>query len=231
MSTQNFKAEVLPTDPGDFDLSFKLIVIGDSGVGKSCLAVKATKDVFDSIYSPTIGFEFMTFFVKIEDVNIKLQVWDTCGQEVYRSLINSFYHNSSLALLVYAINEENTFNNMESWVNEIRTQGNPDINIFIIGNKVDLENQRVVSKEKGQRFAESHEAKLFMETSAKTGFNAQNVFVEAAKLLYEQHLNFKDRVSRPDSLGNLLGRNSNNIVLETIEEEEQSNKNRRKGCC
>ena len=147
MSTQNFKAEVLPTDPGDFDLSFKLIVIGDSGVGKSCLAVKATKDVFDSIYSPTIGFEFMTFFVKIEDVNIKLQVWDTCGQEVYRSLINSFYHNSSLALLVYAINEENTFNNMESWVNEIRTQGNPDINIFIIGNKVDLENQRVVSKE------------------------------------------------------------------------------------
>ena len=226
MASRNYKIQVLSVDPGEFDLSFKLIVIGDSGVGKSCLTIKATKDTFDSIYSPTIGFEFLTFFIKVEDANIKLQIWDTCGQEVYRSLINSFYHNSSLALLVYAINDKISFNNLESWLNEIRTTANPDVNIFIIGNKVDLENERAIPKDVGQGFADTHDAKLFIETSAKTGFNAQNILIEAAKLLYEQHLLYKDKVSRPESLTNL----NNNNGAETIEE-EQNIKNRRKGCC
>ena len=231
MAQKDYKVEVLKQDPGDYDLSFKLIVVGDSGVGKSCLTIKATKDNFDSIYSPTIGFEFMTFFIKIEDLYVKLQIWDTCGQEVYRSLISSFYHNSSLALLVYAIDEKNSFIHLDSWLNEIRTHGNPDINIFLIGNKVDLENRRVISRELAQDFVEKNNAKLFLETSAKTGFNAQNVFIEATKLLYEQHLQFKERISRPDNLENVVGVDANkNIVMETIEEEE-SNKGRKKGCC
>ena len=231
MAKKDYKVEVLKQDPGDYDLSFKLIVVGDSGVGKSCLTIKATKDNFDSIYSPTIGFEFMTFFIKIEDLYVKLQIWDTCGQEVYRSLISSFYHNSSLAILVYAIDEKNSFIHLDSWLNEIRTHGNPDINIFLIGNKVDLENKRVINKELAQDFVEKNNAKLFLETSAKTGFNAQNVFIEATKLLYEQHLQYKDRISRPDTLGNVVGDEVNkNIAMETIDEEE-GNKSRKKGCC
>ena len=231
MAQQDYKVDVLDQDPGDYDLSFKLIVVGDSGVGKSCLTIKATKNNFDSIYSPTIGFEFLTFFIKIEDLYVKLQIWDTCGQEVYRSLISSFYHNSSLALLVYAIDEKNSFIHLDSWLNEIRTHGNPDINIFLIGNKVDLENKRVITRELAEDFVEKNNAKLFLETSAKTGFNAQNVFIEATKLLYEQHLQFKDRISRPDTLGNIVGDEVNkNIVMETIDEEE-SNKSRKKGCC
>ena len=231
MAQQDYKVDVLDQDPGDYDLSFKQIVVGDSGVGKSCLTIKATKNNFDSIYSPTIGFEFLTFFIKIEDLYVKLQIWDTCGQEVYRSLISSFYHNSSLALLVYAIDEKNSFIHLDSWLNEIRTHGNPDINIFVIGNKVDLENKRVINRELAQDFVEKNNAKLFLETSAKTGFNAQNVFIEATKLLYEQHLQFKDRISRPDTLGNIVGDEVNkNIVMETIDEEE-SNKSRKKGCC
>ena len=231
MAQQDYKVEVLKQDPGDYDLSFKLIVVGDSGVGKSCLTLKATKDNFDSIYSPTIGFEFMTFFIKIEDLCVKLQIWDTCGQEVYRSLISSFYHNSSLALLVYAIDEKNSFVHLDSWLNEIKTHGNPDINIFVIGNKVDLENKRVISRELAQDFVEKNNVKLFLETSAKTGFNAQNVFIEATKLLYEQHLQFKDRMTRPDTLGNIVGDEGNkNNGMETIEE-ERSNISRKKGCC
>ena len=88
----------------------------------------------------------MTFFVKVEDINIKLQIWDTCGQELYRSLIRSFYHNSSLAILVYSINNDMSFNDLNIWINEIRTNGNPDINIFLIGNKADLEDKRKISK-------------------------------------------------------------------------------------
>ena len=227
METQDLKVEILTKDPGEFDLSFKLLVIGDSGVGKSCLTVKATKGSFEAEYSPTIGFEFMTFFVKINETIIKLQIWDTCGQEVYRSLISSFYHNSSLAMLVYAIDNDKSFNSLNSWLNEIRTNGNPDINIFLIGNKVDLENNRQISKEEAQKFVENNQIKLFLETSAKTGFNAQNVFVEASKLLYQQHLKYKNRFSSPESLGSSTSP-TNNVELESAEEE--SNKKRKK-CC
>jgi small GTP-binding protein len=95
----------LPDDYTQYDLSFKLIVIGDSGVGKSCLSMKATKNLFETNYSATVGFEFFTFNVKINDKVVKLQIWDTCGQEIYRSLITNFYRNSSLAMMVYSIDK------------------------------------------------------------------------------------------------------------------------------
>ena len=227
------KVQVLQGDPGEFDLSFKLIVIGDSFVGKSCLSIKASKGLYEDNYNPTIGFEFLTFFVKIEDVNIKLQIWDTCGQEVYRSLISSFYHNSSLALLVYSIDNKNSFENLEAWLNEIKTLGNPGIIIFLIGNKADLEEKREVSKEMGEEFCKNNNMKLFFETSAKTGFNAQNVFIEAAKLLYLKHLELKDYTTRPDSINYLMGRESEtkNIIMENNVETEENDKKRKKKCC
>ena len=222
MSQRNYKVRVLEQDPGDFNLSFKLIIIGDSGVGKSCLSSRATKNTFNSMYSPTIGFDFMTFYINIEDLDVKLQIWDTCGQEVYRSLISSFYHNSSLALLVYSIENKNSFKNLESWINEVKTNGNPDINLFLIGNKVDLEDERVISKEMAEEFAKNNNIHLFMETSAKTGFNAQNVFIEAAKLLYDQHLTYKERASKPEILLNHLSdNNESNVHLDPIQEDEE----------
>ena len=99
------KLEVLPDDYPRYDLSFKIIVIGNSGVGKSCLSIKATKNIFENNYLATVGFEFFNFNVKINNKIIKLQIWDTCGQEIYRSLITNFYRNSSLAIIVYEINK------------------------------------------------------------------------------------------------------------------------------
>ena len=229
------EVQILKGDPEEFDLSFKLIVIGDSFVGKSCLSLKATKGIFDTNYNPTIGFEFLTFFVKIKESNIKLQIWDTCGQEVYRSLISSFYRNASLALLVYSIDNEESFNSLETWLNDIKTLGNPNVNIFLIGNKADLEDQRKISKEKGEEFCKNHGIKLFLETSAKTGFNAQNIFLEGAKLLYQQHLKYKDRFSRTDSLDDMIGEN-NNVILENKEEDikdddDDEKQKRKKKCC
>ena len=103
--TQTFVSEVLPEDCPKYDLSFKVIVIGNSGVGKSCLSIKATKNIFENNYLATVGFEIFAFNVKLNDKIIKLQIWDTCGQEIYRSLITNFYRNSSLAIIVYAIDE------------------------------------------------------------------------------------------------------------------------------
>ena len=227
--------KILTEPPTDFDLNFKLIVIGDSFVGKSCLSLKATKGLFEANYSPTIGFEFLTFFVNIENTNIKLQIWDTCGQEEYRSLISSFYHNSSLAILVYSIDNENSFNNLEIWLNEIKTLGNPDMNVFLVGNKADLEDKRQVSKERAEEFCKSHQMNFFLETSAKTGLNVQNVFIEASKLLFQKHLEIKDRFSRPDSVNvteRTSERNTVNVVhLVPKGQDEEEGKRRKKKCC
>ena len=97
--------EILPDDYPKYDLSFKIIIIGDSGVGKSCLSVKATKNIFENNYLATVGFEFFNFNIKLGERVIRLQIWDTCGQEIYRSLITNFYRNSSLAFIVFAIDE------------------------------------------------------------------------------------------------------------------------------
>ena len=196
MTEQKEDYEILPEEFQNFDLSFKIIVIGDSGVGKSCLTMKATKNYFENYYSPTVGFEFFTFNTKIKDQVIRLQIWDTCGQEVYRSLISSFYRNSSLAILVYSIDNENSFHNLESWLNEIKVNGNPDIKVFLIGNKNDLEEKRRVTLEEAKHFNKEYGLNMFFETSAKTGFNAQKVFIEAANLLYEENLKYKERAGK-----------------------------------
>ena len=144
------------------------------------LSLRAIKSIFESLYFSTIDFEFLTIFIKVDDKPIKLPIWDTCGQEIYHSLISSFYNNSSLAILVYSIENDDSFNNLKFWLNILRTKGNPDINIFLIGNKTDLEYNRKITKKIAQEFAENNKIKLFLETSAKTGFNAKNIFIESA---------------------------------------------------
>ena len=228
--SNEYKIEVLKNIQVDSDLNFKIIVIGDSFVGKSCLALKATKGTFESLYTPTVGFEFLTFYVKINEANIKLQIWDTCGQEVYRSLIGSFYRNSSLALIVYSIDNENSFNNINTWLNELKIKGNPDIVIFLVGNKADLEDKRVVSKDMANDLCDNYNIKYFLETSAKTGFNVKNIFIEAAKVLYEQHIKYKDRISRPESLGHISTEEQKNN-MQSLENEKDDNKKEKKGGC
>ena len=228
--SNEYKIEFQPNIYEESDLNFKIILIGDSYVGKSCLALKATKGTFESLYTPTVGFEFLTFFVKINDINVKLQIWDTCGQEVYRSLIGSFYRNSSLAIIVYSIDNENSFNNIETWLNELKTKGNPDIIIFLVGNKADLEDKRIISKDMANDLCDNYNIKFFWETSAKTGFNVKNIFIEAAKVLYEQHIKFKDRISRPESLSHIsTEENKNNS--QSLEMQKDTGENERKGIC
>ena len=188
----DYKIEFLPEDYSQYDLSFKLIFIGDAGVGKSCLTTQAIKNTFEDYYQATIGFEFLTSNIKINDKIIKLQIWDTCGQEIYRSLISNFYRNSSLAVLIYAIDNKQSFDHVEEWLKDLKSQANPEIIIFLVGNKADLEDKRKITKEQGEKFKEEKDLDLFMETSAKTGFNAKNVLIEAAKLLYNNYNNYKD---------------------------------------
>ena len=201
-----FNIELLPEDYAQYDISFKIIVIGDSSVGKSCLTTQAVRNKFIDFYQTTVGFEFLTFNLRINTNVVKLQVWDTCGQEVYKSLISNFYRNSSLALIVYAINNRNSFEHAEIWLNELKNKSNPKVRIFLVGNKCDLENTRVVSKEEGENFKNEKNLDKFIETSAKTGENARNVLLEAAKMLFKDYLKVKKKIKNDGSDGDTLER-------------------------
>ena len=193
---EEFSIELLPEDFAQYDISFKIIVIGDSSVGKSCLTTQAVRNNFIEFYQATVGFEFLTFNLRINSNVVKLQIWDTCGQEVYKSLISNFYRNCSLALIVYAINNRNTFEHAENWLNDLKNQSNPNVRVFLVGNKSDLEKERTVSKEEAEKFKEEKKLDRFMETSAKTGENARNVMLEAAKILYKDYLKAKENIGK-----------------------------------
>ena len=221
-SPEDLKVEVLSDDYNQYDLSFKMIVIGDAGVGKSCLTTKAAKGIFDDSYSATVGFEFFAFNMKIDGKVIKLQIWDTCGQEIYRSLISSFYRNASLAMMVYSIDSKVSFTHIETWLKEVKLQSNPDIKIFLIGNKADLDEQREVQLNEAKQFKDENGIHFFSEASAKTGLNAKQVFIEAAKLLYTEHLKYKSRANNNNS-------NEGNVPMPIKIEKKQGERN--KGCC
>ena len=221
-SEGDYKIELLPEDYPQYDLSFKLIFIGDSSVGKSCLTAKAVKNNFEEYYQATVGFEFLTFNMKVNDKVIKLQIWDTCGQEIYKSLISNFYRNSSLAVLVYAIDNKESFNHVENWLNDLKNQSNPDVRIFLVGNKADLEDDRKVKKEDAENYKEDQHLDLFLETSAKTGLNARNVLVEAAKILYNDYLKF-DENNKKDELNDPTKKKGQSLI--------QKDKKASKGCC
>ena len=216
--------EILSEEFTNHDLSFKLIVIGDAGVGKSCLTMKATKNYFDNYYSPTVGFEFFTFNIKLKGKNIRLQIWDTCGQEVYRSLISNFYRNASLAMMVYSIDSKESFIHINQWLKEIRVQSNPDVKIILIGNKNDLDDKRQVPKEEAQKFIDENQLLYFEKTSAKTGLNSKKVFEESARILYEEHKRYKMRASGAQF-------NDNNSEVSNSSKLKKVEQNRKSGCC
>ena len=221
---EEFKVELLPEDYAQYDLTFKLIFIGDSGVGKSCLTSKAVKNNFEEYYQATVGFEFLTFNMIVNKMVIKLQIWDTCGQEIYKSLISNFYRNSSLAVLVYSIDSKDSFEHVGKWLDELKNQANPDIRIFLVGNKADLEEKRQVQKEEGVKYKNDQKLDLFMECSAKTGYNARNVLVEAAKILYKDYLKIRDAEENENNP------NKNNSGNQRINKQEDG-KNPKKKCC
>ena len=184
---ESTKIEILKEDKKNSDLHFKLIVIGNSGVGKSCLSLRATQDIFKEDFISTIGFEFFSFHLKINDKIVKLQIWDTCGQEIYRSLISGFYRSTELAIIVFSVVDRKSFEGIDEWVKQLKTHGTPDCKIFLIGNKIDLPD-RVVSSEEAINYKNENGFECYMETSAKTGVNIRELFVNCGLTLYNKYL-------------------------------------------
>lgn len=164
---------------------FKYIIIGDTGVGKSCLLLQFTDKRFQPVHDLTIGVEFGARMITIDSKQIKLQIWDTAGQESFRSITRSYYRGAAGALLVYDITRRDTFNHLANWLKDCREYANSNMAIMLIGNKSDLEARREVKKEEGEAFAREH-GLIFMETSAKTAANVEEAFIGTAKEIYQK---------------------------------------------
>ena len=164
---------------------FKVIVIGSSGVGKTCLTIRALKGEFNALVNPTIGFEFLTMKLKYNNKIIALQIWDRCGQEVYQSVVSHFYKKASMAILVYSIADKKTFTDLNKWLDEIKNNADSDIKLALVGNKLDLQDNREVTKEEALEFKNNKNLDLIFESSAKHGDNSKDIFFETAKLLYK----------------------------------------------
>lgn len=168
---------------------FKYIIIGDTGVGKSCLLLQFTDKRFRPDHDLTIGVEFGARLITIDQKQIKLQIWDTAGQESFRSITRSYYRGASGALLVYDISRRDTFSHLSRWLEEAQQNAGANMVIMLIGNKSDLD-RREVSFEEGEKFARDH-GLIFSETSAKTASNVEDAFVQTASKIYQ---NIKDNV-------------------------------------
>ena len=191
---EKYNADILnaPNEFAEYEVNFKIILIGNSGVGKTCITNQAVKHIFSDKYQATIGMEIFSLYVKLNDKIIKLQIWDTCGQEIYRSLITNFYRSSSLAVIVYAIDQKDSFRDLDLWIKELKLNNSPDTKLILVGNKLDLEERREVSYEEGKKFKDDFGFLDFFETSAKTGENIKDMFIKVAIVLYEEYINFKD---------------------------------------
>ena len=187
-----YQSEILNLSPEfkNFDINFKIIVIGKCGVGKTCITSQAVKNIFINNHQATIGMEIFTLFLRIDKKIMKFQIWDTCGEETYRSLITNFYRNSSLAILVYSIDQRDSFRELELWIKELRLNNSPDTKLVLVGNKLDLENKRQIQYEEGKQLADVYGFADFFETSAKTGENIAKMFLKIGNILYDEYIKY-----------------------------------------
>jgi len=165
-----------------YDYLFKFIIIGDAATGKSCLLHRFIDDQFKTESTHTIGVEFGSKIVEVGGQSIKLQIWDTAGQERFRSVTKSYYRGAAGAILVYDVTSRDSYNNVSSWLGDARNLADKNIAIVLVGNKIDLANDREVTFLEASRFAQENEL-MFLETSARTGEGVTEVFMKCARTI------------------------------------------------
>mmetsp|Transcript_5106 Transcript_5106/g.10579 ORF Transcript_5106/g.10579 Transcript_5106/m.10579 type:complete len:203 (+) Transcript_5106:1698-2306(+) len=169
----------------EYDYLFKLLLIGDSGVGKSCLLLRFADDTYTESYISTIGVDFKIRTIEMDGKTIKLQIWDTAGQERFRTITSSYYRGAHGIIIVYDVTDQESFDNVKTWLQEIDRYAADKVNTLLVGNKSDLTNKRVVSYEAAKEFADSVEME-FLETSAKNSTNVEKAFMVMASQIKQR---------------------------------------------
>ncbi len=215
LKNNEFSYEILQDKLDKFDLFFKIILVGDFGVGKTSLI----NNRFEEFNLVNGNIEF---YIKSKEQIIKVQIYDTCEQEKNNSLNSSFYKYSSLAILVYSIDNKKSFNNINNWLKAIKSNNSKDIKLFLIGHKIDL-NNRKVTEEVGEKSKNDNNLNLFLETSAikNNNNNKENIFIEAIKQLFNKNKNNNENI------------NPNEIIIEPSNNNQIKNENNEteESCC
>ncbi|XP_004628163.1 ras-related protein Rab-26 isoform X3 [Octodon degus] len=172
---------------GDFyDIAFKVMLVGDSGVGKTCLLVRFKDGAFlAGTFISTVGIDFRNKVLDVDGMKVKLQIWDTAGQERFRSVTHAYYRDAHALLLLYDVTNKTSFDNIQAWLTEIQEYAQDDVVLMLLGNKVDSTQERAVKREDGEKLAKEY-GLPYMETSAKTGVNVDLAFTAIAKELKQR---------------------------------------------
>lgn len=199
----------------EYDYLFKLVLIGDSGVGKSCLLLRFADDSFTDSYITTIGVDFRFRTIKIGDKVIKLQIWDTAGQERFRTITSAYYRGADGVVLIYDTTSNGSFDHIDDWVTEVNRY-TTDSTKILVGNKCDLDSQKMIDTSKGEKKAKELGVD-FMETSAKNSTNVEECFMNISRKLLEKKL--KSGSSGNKTMGNsniYLDQSSNSMSISGI---------------
>ncbi|KAH0793773.1 Ras-related protein Rab-14 [Histomonas meleagridis] len=159
-----------------YEQSVKTVIVGDSGVGKTCILSRFVRDVFETDTSSTLGVEFMSKVIETKKRKIELQLWDTAGQELFRSVTKAYYRGSIGAFIVFDLTKKESFNNVQRWLADVKSTARPDVVCVLVGNKSDLVNERDVTSQEAEQFASENNIQYF-ETSAKTGDNVEKAML------------------------------------------------------
>mmetsp|Transcript_20630 Transcript_20630/g.31534 ORF Transcript_20630/g.31534 Transcript_20630/m.31534 type:complete len:214 (-) Transcript_20630:1007-1648(-) len=205
----------------------KVIILGDSGVGKTALMNQYVNKRFSSAYKATIGADFLTKEVMIDDKLVTLQIWDTAGQERYRAITSAYYRGAVGALLVYDISKHATFENVERWLKELRDHAEANIVVMLVGNKSDLRHLRVVSTEEAMAFSEQHNL-AFIETSALDASGVDTAFQNILTEIYRL-MNRKQMASNAGAADKGSISSGQKISLGSKNNDKSAGK--KKGCC
>ena len=198
------------TEGANTDFAFKILLLGDSSVGKTCFLKRYTDNTFQDAYLSTIGFDFKFKFVTLDNgKTVKVQLWDTAGQERFRTIAKSYYKGAHGIILIYDVTNRKTYDNIKKWLNQIRDEASNRISIILVANKIDCEDTRQVTKEEGEALAKASNLPIF-EASAKDSINVNESF----QFLIEK-----------------INENVSNIITQNVTKLNNNKKQDKKGCC
>ena len=191
----------------EYDYIFKVLLIGNSDVGKSSLILRYVDQIWNDVFVPKIGVDFKVKSLEVDKKLVKMQIWDTAGQERFRNVISSYFKGAHGILLIYDITAKDSFKELENWLGEVERNANSQVLKILIGNKCDLEDRREISKDEGEAFA-MRNGMQFMETSAKLNTNVNEAFEALAKIMVESSnkrnaINFEKKTIKVDKGANL----------------------------